>query len=170
MLGKVPHPEGKEASPMFDSFRQRLASVRQSDSLVCAGLLSAEMFREAFGEACHILDSAHIYTASVTLWTFLTQGLSQNHSCEFAVTKLISFLLAQGKKACSSQTGAYCLARDKLAEDAMQRLQHLVGNRFGRYEPHLVKRRPKRCVGSSNVCCGSGISRRKAIRIAQPPW
>ena len=107
---------------MFDSFRQRLASVRQCHSLYFAGLLSSVTIQEAFGKATDLLNSAHIYTTAVTLWTFLSQVLSQNHSCEFAVTKLIAFRLAQGKKACSSQTGAYCLARDKLDEDGMQRL------------------------------------------------
>lgn len=107
---------------MFDSLRQRLASVRHSKSLYFAGLLSEKTILAAFGKASDILDSAHIYTTAVTLWTFLSQVLSQNHSCEFAVTKLIGFRLAHGKKACSSQTGAYCIARDKLDEESMHRL------------------------------------------------
>jgi len=115
---------------MFHSFRHRLASVRQSNSLVCAALLSSETIRDAFGKASSILDSAHIYTTAVTLWTFLSQVLSQNHSCEFAVTKLIAFRLAQGLKACSSQTGAYCLARDKLNEAAVQYLVTHTGKQI----------------------------------------
>ena len=80
---------------MFDSFRARIAHVRRSDDLYFASLLSEKTIRSVFGDASDVLDSARIYTTAVTLWTFLSQVMSINHGCVFAVTKLITFRLAK---------------------------------------------------------------------------
>jgi len=57
-----------------------------------------------------------IYTPLVTLWVFLSQVLSADHSCRAAVARLIAHLLSRGEKPCSAQTGAYCQARERLPE------------------------------------------------------
>jgi len=57
-----------------------------------------------------------IYTPLVTLWVFLSQVLSADHSCRAAVARLIAHLISQGEKPCSAQTGAYCQARERLPE------------------------------------------------------
>ncbi len=57
-----------------------------------------------------------IYTALVTLWVFLSQVLSADHSCRAAVARLIAHLVSRGEKPCSAQTGAYCQARERLPE------------------------------------------------------
>jgi hypothetical protein len=57
-----------------------------------------------------------IYTPLVTLWVFLSQVLSADHSCRAAVARLIAHLLSQREKPCSAQTGAYCQARERLPE------------------------------------------------------
>jgi hypothetical protein len=48
--------------------------------------------------------------------------MSIHHGCIPAVAKLITYRVANGFRACSAQTGAYCIARDKLDEQAMHRL------------------------------------------------
>jgi len=57
-----------------------------------------------------------IYTPLVTLWVFLGQVLSADHSCRAAVARLIAHLVSRGEKPCSAQTGAYCQARERLPE------------------------------------------------------
>jgi hypothetical protein len=57
-----------------------------------------------------------IYTPLVTLWVFLSQVLSADHSCRAAVARLIAHLVSRGEKPCSGQTGAYCQARERLPE------------------------------------------------------
>src|SRR6185503_8110773 len=52
----------------------------------------------------------------VTLWVFLSQVLSQDHSCRAAVARLIAHRISQGQSPCSSETGAYCQARKRLPE------------------------------------------------------
>ena len=106
---------------MFDSFRSRVAAARESDQLFFAALLPQESIASSFGESSAILDSARVYTTAVTIWTFLSQVLSSDHGCVNAVAKLIAFRAAKDLSIPSSETGAYCIARDKLDEDAMHR-------------------------------------------------
>ena len=49
-----------------------------------------------------------IYSPLVTLWMFLGQVLSADHSCRAAVARLIAHRLSQGQRPCSAETGAYC--------------------------------------------------------------
>ncbi len=109
------------------SFRRRLEIARQSNDLYFASLLDRQTIRSAFGEASGILDSARIYTTAVTLWVFLSQVLSIDHGCVSAVARLIHFRCARDLRACSSETGAYCIARDQLDESAMHRLVTKTG-------------------------------------------
>ncbi len=57
-----------------------------------------------------------IYPPLVTLWVFLSQVLSQDHSCRAAVVRLIAHRVSRGQSSCSAETGAYCQARKRLPE------------------------------------------------------
>jgi len=57
-----------------------------------------------------------IYSPLVTLWVFLGQVLSVNHSCRAAVARLIAHRVSRGQSPCSAETGAYCQARKRLPE------------------------------------------------------
>ena len=121
---------GKEAPVCYSelgSVRNRVAQARQSGDLYFASLLSSKTILSVFGDASRILDSARIYNTRVTLWVFLSQVLSFHHGCVAAVAKLIAFRAAIGLPACSAETGAYCIARNKLDESAMGRLVTHVG-------------------------------------------
>jgi hypothetical protein len=80
--------------------------------------------------ALNSIDSCwnnRIYTPLVTLWVFLGQVLSADHSCRAAVARLIAHRLSQGEKACSLKTGAYCQARQRLPEKFFSAITCLVG-------------------------------------------
>ena len=65
-------------------------------------------------QALAAIDSSwkqRIYSPMVTLWVFLGQVLSADHSCRSAVARLIADRIANGLSRCSSGTGAYCQAR-----------------------------------------------------------
>ena len=121
--------------PQLGSFRQRLEVARQSNDLYFASLLDRQTIAAAFGEASGILDSARIYTTAVTLWVFLSQVLSIDHGCVSAVARLIHYRCALGLRACSSETGMYCIARDKLNETAMHRLVARTGQAIDNEAP-----------------------------------
>jgi hypothetical protein len=68
-----------------------------------------------------------IYTPLITLWVFLSQVLSADHSCRAAVARLIAHRLSRGESACSAETGAYCQARSRLPERFFSAVTCLVG-------------------------------------------
>lgn len=85
-----------------------------------------------------------IYTPLVTLWVFLSQVLSADHSCRAAVARLIAHLISRGEKPCSAQTGAYCQARERLPEKFFAEVACSVGRTLdAQAEPQwLWKGRP----------------------------
>jgi IS4 transposase len=79
-----------------------------------------------------------VFSPLVTLWVFLGQILSADHSCRAAVARLIAHRLSRGERPCSSETGAYCQARKRLPEQFFadvarqtgQALEMEVGDRW----------------------------------------
>jgi len=68
-----------------------------------------------------------IYSPLVTVWVFLSQVLSADHSCRAAVARLIAHRISRGQKPCSAETGAYCQARDRLREEFFSTVACSVG-------------------------------------------
>ena len=68
-----------------------------------------------------------IFTPLVTLWVFLGQVLSADHSCRAAVARLIAHRFSRGQRPCSAETGAYCQARKRLPEKFFSAVACLVG-------------------------------------------
>ena len=98
----------------------------QEGDLPFARVLSDETIEPAL----KAIDSAwndRVYTPLVTLWVFLSQVLSADHSCRAAVARLIAHRLSQGQRVCSSKTGADCQARARLPEKFFSAVTCLVG-------------------------------------------
>jgi hypothetical protein len=57
-----------------------------------------------------------------TIWGFLSQVLSDDHSCRDAVTRIIAHRAASGLKVCSPSTAGYCNARARIPTAALGRL------------------------------------------------
>ena len=53
------------------------------------------------------------FTPYMTLYAFLSQVLADDGSCRRAVIEVATILKAQGKKVCSTATGAYCTAKKR---------------------------------------------------------
>jgi hypothetical protein len=100
-------------------FRQQVRFLRhqflQDGELPFSNVLSEELISQALTalETCW-LD--RIYSPLVTLWVFLGQVLSADHSCRAAVARLNAYRLSRGQEPCSPETGAYCQARKRLPE------------------------------------------------------
>ena len=99
--------------------RQQIGFLRQQfvqqGDLPFTNVLSQQIVLEAL-TAAKITWNDSIYQPLVTLWVFLSQVLSEDHSCRAAVARLITHRLARGQRACSPETGAYCTARKRLPE------------------------------------------------------
>jgi hypothetical protein len=78
-------------------------------------VLSEEIVAQAV-TAINVCWVDRIYSPLITLWVFLSQVLSADHSCRAAVARLITRRLSQGQRPCSADTGAYCQARKRLPE------------------------------------------------------
>ena len=100
-------------------FQQQFQFLRhqflQDGDLPFCNTLSEQTVVEAL-EAIETCFLDRIYSPLVTLWVFLGQVLSQDHSCRAAVARLISHRISRKEHACSAATGAYCLARKRLPE------------------------------------------------------
>jgi hypothetical protein len=105
-------------SHQFNSFRRRWCRER---SFPFTDVLSPERVQSVLAEE-GITFRDTMFTPLVTLWTFLGQVFSPDHSCRDAVARLIAFLVGQGKRPCSADTGAYCTARQRLPEQLVARL------------------------------------------------
>jgi len=108
------------------AFRNAVAAARREGGFFFAGLLSEDRILQAFGDA-RWKWQGWIYTPAVTVWTFLSQCLSPDHSCRDAVARLIAWRLSRGMRACSAETGTYCTARGQLPEEACSRLARETG-------------------------------------------
>ncbi len=112
----------KEATKMRYShqgpFRQQVRFLRrqflQDGGLPFTNVLSEELIARALTALSGWLD--RIFSPLVTLWVFLGQVLSADHSCRAAVARLIAHRVAGGQSPCSAETGAYCQARKRLPE------------------------------------------------------
>jgi hypothetical protein len=113
---------GKEALKMRNldrQFRRELQLLKrqflQESELPFGDVLSEQMVAKAIVDnEVDWLD--RIYSPLVTLWVFLTQVLSADHSCRAAVARLIAHRVSQRQPPCSAETGAYCQARKRLPE------------------------------------------------------
>lgn len=114
--------------------RRAVAQARRSQSLCFAALLGEDRIDKALGEARELWQG-WVYTPAVTVWVFLAQCFSSDHSCRDAVAQLIAWRLARGQKACSAKTGAYCVARDALPEATCQQLLRETGQSVAKGAP-----------------------------------
>ena len=99
-------------------FRQQVRFLRrqflQDENLPFSDVLSEAMVSEALTAVQCWLD--RIYSPLVTLWVFLGQVLSADHSCRATVSRLIAHRVSRVQQPCSAETGAYCQAGKRLPE------------------------------------------------------
>ncbi len=89
---------------MFASLSATVHQARRHDDLYFAGLLKAQEIEAALGPA-RALFRGWLYTPAITVWTFLSQCLSPDHSCREAVARFIAWRVSRGQQACSAETG-----------------------------------------------------------------
>jgi hypothetical protein len=126
----------KEAARMRhicqERFRQQVQFLRrqflQDGNLPFTDVLTEEAISQALATVTGWLD--RIFSPVVTLWVFLGQVVSADHSCRAAVARLIAHRLSRGQRPCSAETGAYCQARQRLPESFFADVACSVGRRL----------------------------------------
>lgn len=137
---------------MLGAFQAAVTAARQQRQLYFAALLDQECIQEAF-ESASTVWHGWLYTPAITVWVFLSQCLSADHSCRDAVAGLAAWLAAQGRRSCSPETGAYCTARDQLPERVCHHLVCQTGKNLDEEAPRewLWKGRRVRVVDGSTI-------------------
>jgi len=95
-----------------------------------------------------------VFTPAVTLWTFLSQILDPDHSCQQAVDRVLAHRAALGLPDCSDDTGAYCRARARLPEELLHQLLRQTGQPAVEQAPQLGPWQGRRL----KVVDGTGLS------------
>jgi hypothetical protein len=137
---------------MVHSFRAAVAEARRQGDLYFAALLPQDRILKAFS-AARSFWQGWLYSPAVTVWVFLSQCLSPDHSCRDAVARLIAWRLSQGLSGCSADTGAYCTARGDLPEEALHALVRETGKQVEDESPEtwLWHGRKVRVVDGSTI-------------------
>src|SRR5947209_16108442 len=87
-------------------------------------------FTDSLTESC-ILDALNehgvtfrdrLFSPVTTIWGFLSQVLSDDHSCRDAVARILAHRAAQGLGACSPNAASYCNARARLPVGVLRTL------------------------------------------------
>jgi len=93
-------------------FRRQISFLRQQflqdGESVFANVLSDSCLVEAL-RTNEVEWRDRVFSPMVTLWVFLIQVLSADHSCRAAVARLVAHRVSQGRPPCSAETSAYCL-------------------------------------------------------------
>ena len=113
-------------------FRSQFEFLRsqflQDGGLPFTDILSRETVEQAL-DTIEVTWNERVYTPLVTLWVFLGQVLSADHSCRNAVARLVVHRVSHGLSVCSPRTGAYCQARKRLPEQFFSTIARLVARK-----------------------------------------
>src|SRR6516164_2173617 len=99
-----------ESRMSLDRLRARFA---RDLGLPFADVLTEPRIREALDEH-GVAYRDRVFTPITTIWGFLSQVLSDDHSCRDAVSRIIAHRAASGLKACSPNAASYCDARARI--------------------------------------------------------
>jgi hypothetical protein len=99
-----------ESRMSLDQLRDRFV---HNEGLPFADVLTEPRIRAALDEH-GVSYRERVFDPVTTIWAFLSQVLSDDHSCRDAVTRLIAHRAANGQATCSPNTASSCDARGRL--------------------------------------------------------
>jgi hypothetical protein len=94
----------------LDAVRARFA---RNEGLPFADILTEASIQEVLNEF-GVKYRDRVYSPVTTIWGFLSQVLSEDHSCRGTVSRIIAQRAANGITVCSPNTGSYCNARSRI--------------------------------------------------------
>jgi hypothetical protein len=80
-----------------------------------------------------------IFSPVTTIWGFLSQALSDDHSCRDAVSRILAHRAASGLGPCSPNTASYCEARSRLPTAVLRTLAKDTARQLQRTLPEAWK-------------------------------
>src|SRR3954463_1589815 len=113
-----PRIAAAESRPSLDQLRARFA---HNDGLPFADVLTGPRIRQALDDH-GVRYRDRVFDPVTTLWGFLAQVLSDDHSCRDAVSRIIAHRAASGLEACSPNPASYCNARARIPTAVLRTL------------------------------------------------
>jgi hypothetical protein len=102
----------------LDRLRARFA---RDDGLPFADVLTEARIRDALNEH-GVRYRDRVFGPVTTIWGFLSQVLSEDHSCRDTVSRIIAHRAASGLGTCSPNTASYCNARGRVVTGVLRTL------------------------------------------------
>src|SRR5438045_2945256 len=104
--------------PSLDTVRARFAC---NEGLPFADVLTEASIQEVLAEH-EVQYRDRLFNPVTTIWGFLSQVLSEDHSCRDAVSRVIAHRAASGLPVCSPNAASYCNARGRLPTGVLRTL------------------------------------------------
>ena len=98
------------------------ARFARNEGLPFAEVLTEASIRDALEQYHDVNYRDRVFGPVTTIWGFLSQVLSDDHSCRDAVARIIAHRASNGLDACSPNTASYCNARGRLATGVLSTL------------------------------------------------
>ena len=126
-------------------------------------LLKSEIIEDILQEI-GVKYKSRIYSPIVIVWSFLSQVLDTDHSCQNAVSRIIAYLASEGLETPSENTSAYCQARKKLPEKLFKKLLEISakGNEKKVDKKHLWHGRCVKSIDGSTVSMPDSLKNQEA--------
>ena len=102
----------------LDAVRARFA---RNEGLPFADILTEASIRDVLNEQS-VQFRDRVFSPVTTIWGFLSQVLSEDHSCRDAVSRMIAHRAANGIRVCSPNTASYCNARSRIGTSVLSTL------------------------------------------------
>lgn len=102
----------------LDAVRARFA---RNEGLPFADVLTEASIRDVLHEH-GVQYRDRVFNPVTTIWGFLSQVLSEDHSCRDAVSRIIAHRATNGPAVCSPNTSSYCDARSRLLTGVLSSL------------------------------------------------
>ena len=146
--------------------------ARNSDAYAFFNLLTSEQLLDKV-ESLLPRHRERLFPPTETLSMFLAQALSADRSCQKAVDEAAVKRLVAGLAPCSTHTGAYCRARERLPMDMVSTLTCYTGRWITARapEPWRWRGRPVRLVDGTTVVMPDSLANQAAYpqpRSQQP--
>jgi hypothetical protein len=104
--------------PSLDEVRARFA---RNEGLPFADIVTEANILDVLNEH-DVQFRDRVFNPITTIWGFLSQVLSEDHSCRDAVSRIIAHRAANDDTVCSPNTASYCNARSRIATNVLSTL------------------------------------------------
>lgn len=116
--------DSEQGMTTLDAVRARFA---RNEGLPFADILTDVNIRDVLSEH-GIQFRDRVFSPVTTIWGFLSQVLSEDHSCRDTVSRIIAHRAANGNSLCSPNTASYCNARSRIPTSVLRTLATRTAN------------------------------------------